>query len=373
MSEDKKPKIDLKARLGKKTVSSPSAGGSIPPPVGIPRPGGSIPAPPFGSAPGRGPKIDAGDPYSSIAAAEAPARTEPQAIKVEMSEEVVQAQKKNRGKVIMLALVTAVIGGVLGYALGGGSERRARQNQALEGAGRLAKEVDEATAQIEQLAEVLKSATAKLADNKFPEEEVSKLGGINIPFSGANLDKGIGLFKNDVAQMLIQFAGKSSQANDQKDKLQRVLTGSKSAITDFLEQQTSPKVRWGTYVVNGPGGPWAGMQLLPEPFAVKAEPKDGKPYAWPAEFKINAGGKETKLKRYEKGEAVASDPLMIPVDPTTQGGVCPVDVVVRLRSEVGKLDEALRGDKTPGQEEDGLIDLGNALREKLKEIGRPGA
>ncbi len=44
---NKKPKIDLKARLGKKTISS-GAGASIPPPVGM-QP--SIPAPPFGSRP----------------------------------------------------------------------------------------------------------------------------------------------------------------------------------------------------------------------------------------------------------------------------------------------------------------------------------
>ncbi len=72
--EDKKPKIDLKSRLGKKTVSSPAVG-SIPPPAGMPsgmgvpkpvRAGGQpepSPAPPFASGrrplpyPGSTPRI----------------------------------------------------------------------------------------------------------------------------------------------------------------------------------------------------------------------------------------------------------------------------------------------------------------------------
>jgi hypothetical protein len=53
MSEQKKPKIDLKARLGKKTVAAPT-GPAIPPPVGIPKPpgmGGYRSQPPPGMAP----------------------------------------------------------------------------------------------------------------------------------------------------------------------------------------------------------------------------------------------------------------------------------------------------------------------------------
>src|SRR5688572_27611897 len=94
MAEDKKPKIDLKARLGKKTVSA-TGGGSIPPPVGIPKPAG-IPAPPFGggsmrTAPSHA--AAAANPYTALPAEAAPMRNEPKAIKIELSEEVVQAQK----------------------------------------------------------------------------------------------------------------------------------------------------------------------------------------------------------------------------------------------------------------------------------------
>ncbi|HMJ09804.1 MAG TPA: hypothetical protein VK524_00290, partial [Polyangiaceae bacterium] len=97
MAEEKKPKIDLKARLGKKSVGVAAGDVSIPPPVGIPKPAG-IPTPPFASTkPTR--RIDATDPYGSISADQAQ-RNEPKAIKVEMSEEVVQAQKKGRSRII---------------------------------------------------------------------------------------------------------------------------------------------------------------------------------------------------------------------------------------------------------------------------------
>ena len=187
-------KVDLKARLGKKTVSS---GSSIPPPVGIPKPAG-IPVPAaFGaspSAPAR-PRVDASDPYAAIAADQAPARAEPAAIKVEMSEEVVAAQRKGRAKIAVLAVATAIVGGLVGYAVGSGVERGKGAEKAIAGAEDLAKEIDDTNAKIEELAEVLKSAREKLSSNKYPEEEVSKLGGIDIPFSGANLTgKGIGRF-----------------------------------------------------------------------------------------------------------------------------------------------------------------------------------
>jgi hypothetical protein len=353
---------------------------SIPPPVGIPKPAG-IPTPPFASTkPSR--RIDANDPYAAISADQAPARAEPKAIKVEMSEEVVQAQKKGRTRVIALAAVTAVVGAVIGFAYGSSSERGKAAQQALSGAGSLAKEVDAANAEIEKLADVLKTAKQKLSDNKYPEEEVQKLGGIDIPFTGANLtDKGMGRFKADLVTLLITFASGSQEANDQKDKIQRLLGGSKPAITDFLSQQADPKVRWSVFVQSGPLGPWAVMQPLPEAFAVnkkeKTKDKDGKEvgYKWPEEFQIKEEGKTFALKRYTSGDPTGSTPKIIPVDPTSQPTVCPSDVLVKLRRELGDLEDTLRGVKAEaaGDEKQGLLELGQALQQKLKTIGTPGA
>lgn len=374
MAEEKKPKIDLKSRLGKKTVSAPS-GPTIPPPVGLPRP--AVPAPPFGSSPSQParPAVDASNPYAAISADQAPARSEPQAIKIEMTEEVVAAQKKGRAKVVVLAAITAVIGGLIGYAFGGSLERGKSAEAAVTGAEELAKEVQDASSKIDELAEVLKSAQGKLKDSKYPDEEVQKLGAIDIPFKGANLTgKGIGRFKADIVNMLISFASGAHEANEGKDKIRSLLTGAKPAIEDLLAQQTTPKVRWATYIENGPGGPWMSMQALPEPFLVAKDKEKDKNYKWPDDFKLAQGGKTFTLKRYSSGDptkAKAGEPYIIPVNPQTQNAVCPSDVATRLQRELRSLEEVLRGDKTPGAERDGLIDMGATLADKLKGVGRP--
>lgn len=377
MAEEKKPKIDLKARLGKKTVTAPG-GPAVPPPVGIPKP--TLPQA-FGSSPSAPPppKIDASNPYAAISAEQAPERAEPQAIKIEMSEEVVQAQRKGRAKVVALAGVTFLVGGLLGYAVGGGVERGKSADAAVSGAEELAKEVEDANSKIEELAEVLKSAQDKLKDNKYPEEEVQKLGGIDIPFSGANLTgKGIGRFKPTIVNSLITFASGAQEANDSKDKIRSLLSGAKPAIEDFLAQQTTPKVRWSVYFENGPLGPWVSMQPLPEPFLVnKEKKKDSKEpaYKWPEAFKIAQGGKTYDLKRYSSGDptkAKNGEPYIVPVNPETQSAVCPSDTAMRLARELRGLEDVLRGDKTPGAEKDGLIDTGSTLVDMLKKVGMPG-
>jgi hypothetical protein len=374
MSEEKKPKIDLKSRLGKKTVSAPS-GPTIPPPVGLPRP--AVPAPPFGSAPSQPsrPPLDTSNPYSAITADQAPTRAEPTAIKIEMTEEVVAAQKKGRAKVVVLAAITCVIGGLIGYAFGGSVERGKSAEAAVTGAEELAKEVEDASSKIDELAEVLKAAQGQLKEGKYPADEVQKLGAIDIPFKGANLTgKGVGRFKSDIVTMLITFASGAHEANEAKDKIRSLLSGAKPAIEDLLAQKETPKVRWGTYLENGPGGPWVSMQPLPEAFLVAK--KDDKNYKWPGEFKIPQGGKSFDLKRYTSGDptkAKSGEPYIIPVNPSTQSAVCPSDTAIRLQRELRGLEDVLRGDKTPGSERDGLIDIGNALVDKLKGVGRPGA
>ncbi|HEY0464237.1 MAG TPA: hypothetical protein VGC79_08515, partial [Polyangiaceae bacterium] len=57
------------------------------------------------------------------------------------------------------------------------------------------------------------------------------------------------------------------------------------------------------------------------------------------------------------------------VDPATQGAVCSNSVLTTLRRELGDLEEVLRGNKNPGEEKSGLLDAGEALAKKLKQIG----
>jgi hypothetical protein len=376
MSEDKKPKIDLKARLGKKTVGAPAAGsgGSIPPPAGIPRPSGvsGIPAPPFQGGAGASarptPVVDASNPYGAMQPAAAPV-VRSTAITVELSDEVVRAQGRGKTKVLVLAIITAVLGGTVGFTLGGISEKDKGAKAAKEGAGELIKDVEAANAKIEELAGVLKSAKEKLSKSKFPEEEVSKLGALNIPFSGTNLSgKGIGRYKSDVLNMLVEFASSSTEANDQKEKIQSVLNRNKKGVIEFLESQTKPVVRWSVIVGGSPLGPVASMQPVPTPFQLVGE--QGKPHSWPEAYDLMEKDKKVSIKRYLKGDAASENPTFIPVDPSTQTLVCPNDVVFSIRRELTGMEEVLRGDPTPGEEKTGLLEVGQNLLKKLREIGK---
>jgi hypothetical protein len=341
-------------------------GGSIPAPAGLG--GGGIPAPPFRqSATSRpAPLVDPSNPYGALQPSAAP-RAEPTSIKIELSDEVLHAQKSGKTKILALSVVVAAVGGLIGFTLGGASERGKGQDAALLGAQELSKEIEAANAKIEELANVLKSAKEKLGKAKFPEEEVTKLGELNIPFDGTNLSgKGIGRFKSDVLNMLIQFSTASTEANDQKAKIQNVLNRNKKGVQDFLDSQTKPVVRWSVLVSGSPMGPIASMQPLPTPFLVQSE--DKKP--WPDSFKLMADKKEVIVKRYVRGEAATEEATFIPVDPGTQAAVCPNDVLFSIRRELTGMEEVLRGNPTPGEEKTGLLEQGQALLKKLKDIGR---
>ena len=81
------------------------------------------------------------------------------------------------------------------------------------------------------------------------------------------------------------------------------------------------------------------------------------------------GDKQAVLKRYSSGNPVSEDGLFVPVDPASQASVCPSDVLFKLRRELGDLEEVLRGSQTPGDEKTGLLESGQKLSQKLKQVG----
>jgi hypothetical protein len=387
MSEQK-PKIDLKARLGKKPMSSPmgsppGVGGSIPPPVGgtgnagpapmaaptytaSPRPvtASGVPAPPFTNRPQpsavQAPRVDPTNPYAAVAPSVVAARPAQQAIRIEIGEEVHAARRSGRKKIAVLAFITALVGGFVGFTIGGGAERAKGAESAVEGAQQLVKDIQAANAEVQKLADTLKAAKEKLGKGQFPEQEVGQLGAINIPFKGANLaGKGIGRFQGEVVSMLIEYTNATTEANDQKEKVQNVLAGTKKGILELLEAGTKPQVRWAVQVADGPGGPWASMMTVPAPFPARDK--------WPDELKVGPADKQQTLKRYSSGNPAGG--YFIAVDPGSQSAVCPSDVIFKLRRELNDLETTLRGDNTPGEERTGIIESGQKLVERLKKIG----
>jgi hypothetical protein len=293
----------------------------------------------------------------------APVAARPAEIRVDM-EDVRAAQRSGRGKVMALALVTAGVGGFIGFAFGGGAERAKGADAAIIGAQELLKEVEDSNKQITELADTLKSARTKLlGKGAYPQEEVTKLGAINIPLKSASLaDKSIGRFKRETLSMLIDFTAAVEEANDQKEGLQRLL-GS-ATVKEFIDEQKAPKVRWIGYVGGGPGGPWISLEPLPKDKIFPAAT------GWPGDIEFKTEKATEKVKRYNSGDPAGSDPPFIPVNPQSQGGVCPSDVVGTLISQLMKMETVLRGDSTPGIDKTGLIERGQKLSEMLKKIGR---
>ena len=288
------------------------------------------------------------------------------------------AQKKGRAKVVVLALITAAIGGLMGYTIGGRLEANKGAVQAVQGAKELADLVAKANGEVEKLADALKSAKAKLGENKYPEAEVAALGSIVIPISGADVyGKGFGRFNKDTQTLLINYIAAVESANDQKQRVQMFL-GAKKTVTDYLSQKETPKVRWVLFITSSPLGPWAAMKPAPTAFLVASseKKKDDKgkevAYAWPDTFKIQDSGKTFELKRYTSGNPVEG-PKVVPVDPSSQDDVCPSDVMQRLIGEVAGLESVLRGQAGVGgdDEKPGLIAAGKKLVESLNRIGMP--
>jgi hypothetical protein len=278
-------------------------------------------------------------------------------------EEVKAANRGRRGRVLFLSLVTAGVGGFIGFTFGGGVERGKAATAAVVGSKELLKEVEDSNVQIKALSEVLKSARAKiLGKGDYPQEEVTKLGAINIPFKPVSLlDKGIGRFKRDTMTMLIDYATAVEAANDQKESLQRLL-GS-NTLKELMEEQKKPKVRWVAYMGGGPGGPWLSLERAGTPFLAGEK--------WPDDVEAKDGDKTIKIKRYSSGDPAGSEPPFIPVNPQSQSGVCPSDVLGSLVSQLLKMNKVLAGDTDdPTNEKSGLIERGEKLAEQLKRIGK---
>ena len=368
-----KPKIDLKARLGRRPGATP-ASASIPPPVGVNPPQGSGAPMSHGSgfpasggyAPPQPQARPSFDPMGTpVVSAPSMRGASPAGLDLTFNDaELAAVQKGNRTKAIVIAAATAVVGGVLGYAVGQLNERSAVAEAAVVGAKALSAEIDAANASVGKLSELLQSAAKSLKESKYPDSEVKELGGVNIPFDGTNLaGKSIGRFKPQVITMLISYAEAASKANTQKDRIRNLLSYSKEGVEELLAQNTNPRVHWGVAIQNGPQGPWGTMQVLPTAFPVNDKA------GWPATFDLQAGDQKASFKRYSGGDPTRGDAQLIPIAPTTQNAVCPTDTIVRLRRELADMQKILAGDETPGQEVTGIVQLGESIKKQLAGIG----
>lgn len=281
-----------------------------------------------------------------------------------MSEEVVQAQRAGRSKTAILALAAAVVGLGIGYGVGGLAKGAEGAKAAVQGAGDLAKEIEVANTKVTELNEILKTAAGKVRNNEFPSAEIEQLGAFDIPFDGNNLtNKGIGRFNSTAVTMLLNYSTSIADLKEQKDKVRRLFGAAKPQFEELVKERTAPRVHWSVVVTDGPHGKWAQMRPLGAG-AFLASDRETRNYSWPGEVEI---AKDTKAQLYKKGEPESSN--YIPVDPSTEGAVCPQNMQVRLMGALMDLGSVIVGDKTPGHEKDGVAEKGNKLIDQLKKIG----
>lgn len=390
MAEDKKKsKIDLKARLGKSSMSgaagpqvplpAPGQPGAVPPsdpgsPAGTapaPAPSGAgRPSPSAGIAPPLGLSPNIAPPFAQAKQAPPPPKPSAaqQTIKVEVGEEI-HAERKKAKRMMWLAAAGATVLGIgIGFPIGGAKERSDRGLQAVKVAQDLEKEVKTANDKIRELSGKLDAAAAKLGSKTFPTELVTELGGLNVPFDAATnvASKNVGNLPAKLLRPLLFYTSACEDLNKTKDSLKNLLGYAQPQIEKYWKEEKEPVVAFS--VVFGPeGSKGMAAELVKnkEPFKLGEPWKDS--YEILKTERTQQGVKEVpkKANRWQKGDLTGSDPVVIPVQPASVAGFTSEAVVAQLSKNLRELRETIEGRKDDPDAPPGLLKQGDDLVTEL--------
>lgn len=395
MSEDKskKPKIDLKARLGKgggaagapAPIPAPSVG-SVPPPAAVPPPalGTPIPIPmPTASQPGAPMMPGLGMPFAqpsrpAPAPPPAPVSAAQQTIKVEVGEEVHEERRKASKRTGLYAGIAVVVGMAVGFGIGGLKKDHDYDYAAIAGAGLLEKDVKAATEKVVELKEKLQGGEDKLRNKEYPDDLVSALSAINVPFAIDNLQhKQVGNLKSSLQQSLFAYVMAVEDVNKAKDKLRNLLGAPdvKKAVTKAWTEEKEPLFNYAVMLSSDNKGMVATLVPTKDPFP---EGKD-----WPANVSVmivqqsQQGAKqvEKKATRWEKGDPSrlisGTDPVVVPVDPDSTAAFTSQEIIRKLAIGIRDIRVTLEGDASdPTNEKAGLQKAGEDLANELHKVAQ---
>ncbi len=399
MADDKtKKKIDLKARLGKSTLTgmtspaalpipgpSPSGSGLPPPdsgpgaapssapgaagtPVPVPtpsvRPAMPIPmgiAPPPGILPPFAPQARPSQPK------EAKPTAAQQTIKVEVGEEIHAQRKVATRNAAIAAFMGAVVGLGIGWVAGGSSEKGGRIKDAARGAGLLEKDVKAAGDKIKELDDKLNEASTKITAKEFPDGLVTALSSLNIPFDATNLEgKNIGSLSSKMLRSLLAYTSAVEDLNKDKDTLKNILGAAQVPMTKAWKEEKDPVANYAV-IFSSAGDKKTVSELLPikEPFGWKAE--------FPGSFTVtkyeNGKPAEKKVTRYLKGEVIGNDPLGIPVDPKTTAAFSSDVLIQRVNKMIYDMRQNLAGTPDdPTNPKPGLLKQSEDIAAELHKV-----
>lgn len=390
MADDKKKsKINLKDRLGKSTMSGPSAAGGVP--VPLPIPGGSaagtpvptegggapapapaaVPRPPQGIAPPPG--LSPGIPVPPFAQPKQAAAPKPtavqQTIKVEESEVIHQERKKAQKKIVMFAAAAAVLGIGIGFFIGGAKQRSDDGQKVVKIAGELEKEIKASNDKLRELNDKLGEAGDGLKNKAYPDAVVTALGGLAIPFSAESLGLKAGgvAIPSKLARPLVSYAAKVEDVNKSKDSLKNLMGYAKAALEKHWKNEKEPVVSYS--VIFGPEGSKGMMaELVPnkEPFPIGKDFPDSFTILRPERTQQGVKMAEKKASRWTKGDLTGSDPVAIPVQPASMAAFTGEELVGKLGAELRNLRKTIEGNKEDPQDTGGLLKEGEVLADDLR-------
>jgi hypothetical protein len=412
MAEEKKPKIDLKARLGK------GAGGSTPPPpvAGIPVPGagpspgagamggvpqsspsgspggggGGLPVPPgipvgpppaFGKMPGA-----AIDPSNPLAAAATPYRAPerpapappPQPQRIEVDEMAVQEARKGARKQGLIAgLVAAAVLGAIGYIAGGAMETNKGRQKSVGDAKSLAGDVAKSRDQLKTIADKVEAGkNSLLKDKKFPDALAKELGGINVDFDGNKL-AGVRFsgFPQETTSTLIEYITLVQTLNDRKTAIIGLLQRLQKPITEQLTAGQKTTINY--VVLFGKQDPSRNPFALLAPLQKPIEAQNPTAIALPAEFTATdpLTRQNLSVPKYTKGDL--DKPSAVYVLPKSIEAACPSETsgsIAQLGSQLSRVLTDIRGEQAaPGgdvvtESKPGLTDRAEKLVTSLNRV-----
>jgi hypothetical protein len=393
MADDKskKPKIDLKARLGRTTqvglgMPPTPVPGSVPleglpgappptgadgfpqaplptttPAVGSVRPAAPAPKPNIAPPPGLSPGI----PLPPFAQQQRP-KAEPkqsaaqQTIKVEIGEEIHEERKKARRRAMMAAAAGVVVGLGIGFVAGGSNADGQRFAAAAKGAGLLEKDVKAANDKLKDLDAKITEAQEKFSKKTFPDDLGNALGGLIVPFDSTNLDgKGVAGMNQNLFKRVLAYTSAVESVNKSRESVKNLVGFAKDPITKAWKEETAPVSNFsvlfrteGKFIVadlvsNVAPFPWKGTDY-PDKYKVAAKPADKEVKRWP-------GG---------KGD-LTSDTFVVPVDPRTTAAFTSEVAIGQLFKALGDIRLKLQGNKDDPNAPDGLLKAGDDLAVEL--------
>lgn len=394
MADEKKPKIDLKARLGKTAVGGmtppPAAVGGTPLPTPVPVP---VPPPPASKMPppmggvampgipvGPSPAVDPSNPLAAaLAQAAAPpvAHAAPQAQRIEVDEMAVQQARKGAQKQgFAIAGIAAVLFLGVGWVAGQASEAGAARTKSKADATELASDVAKARASLETLANKLDDGRKQLAARKFPDQLGKDLGGINVDFDGTKLaGRRFSGFPTETTQQLVEFVTQVQGINDRKRVLQGLMSRLQKPITEqFTAAPDAVTVSQVVAVQKDPSGNPAAFLA---PLATPIKGTGGK-VDLPAEFTFtNPGGSGNASAPAYKGGDLLSKPAAIYVVPGSFAKACPNEnatASAQLAVQMGNTIKEIKGEAAPQggdaivDEKKGLLDMADRLLKGLQTV-----